>query len=257
MTAEWITPKTDWEDGDYYQHEDAERFINNLNYLRALGSPMVLPEASVLVPRENIGRWLYYSIFNIAFDFSRTIVITRTGSGSSTSIASVSYDSMFNSIEFDNVHDIFKIGLEILFKLRLLSWYCVEDYYTSARGYNKYPMYCNDSLRLDYEEAWVNIYPSSTTKILYQGWFLFPRDDRLPDPDEDLLDPLWKSVMHYSIPRPFSIYSSYEYINIQSRELLANQPFFTADVLNRIETYMLEVYNKFNVLRQTFPREDS
>lgn len=256
MTSEWIAPKTDWEDGDYYQHEDAERFYNNINYLRALGSPMVPDDSSLLVQRERLGGILYYSIYNISFDISKTTEVTYTDSSESQRVVNARYDDMFDNIDFDNVHDIFKIGLEILFKLRLLSEYRVIVY-SSDRGYNKYPMYCNDSIRSDEEDVWVNIYPSSTTKILYSGWFLNPYDQRIADPDEDLLDPLWKSVMHYSIPRPFSIYSSSEYINIQSRELLANQPFFTADVLNRIETYMLEVYNKFNELRQTFPREDS
>lgn len=250
MTAEWITPKTDWEDGDYYQHEDAERFLNNIHYLRVLGSPMVPDFSSVLVPRQTVGNTKYYSVFNISFE--KTFTFTDNG------YSSVSYEDILpGTMDTDNVHYMFKIGLEMLFKFRLLREYYTNDW-TSVHGYRKYPMYLNDSIGNDWDTAYIDLYPESTQKRVYQGWFLFPWEERMPDPDETLLEPLWRRVMHYSIPQPFSTYSTtLKYINIESRDLLANQPFFKADVLNRIETYMLEVYNKFNELRQTFPREDS
>ena len=250
MAAEWITPKTDWEDGDYYQHEDAERFLNNINYLRALGSPMVPDLSSMLVPREYVNNIDYFSVFNISFE--QTITFNDNG------YSAMSYQFLLpDTMDIDNVHYMFKIGLEMLFKFRLLREYYVDNW-SSYHGYNKYPMYLNDNKGDDNPEVYIDLYPQSTYRRLYKGWFLFPRYVRKPDPDETLLDPLWLQVMHYSIPKPFSTYSTtLKYINIESRELLANQPFFTADVLNRIETYMLEVYNTFTTLRRTFPREDS
>lgn len=71
----WLPPKTDWKNTDFFNIEDYNRIIGNLQYLKALGSSVFygFPETGNLGDEKNYESMIYAREINAIEDFLEKI----------------------------------------------------------------------------------------------------------------------------------------------------------------------------------------
>ncbi len=228
--TQWITPKTNWRYGDYYQDEDAERFVNNLTYLKELAEPSYPDEINFFALRESYGGNYYHSQWNISFN---TMYI------------------------YNNTSDLtymFAQNIQTLFKLSIL----VQHGWTTLG--NKYPLQHTEHENGSWTVININSQhvSSSSELIRYKGWFT--SDSIAHTIYTDPLEYEWRNSALRYITRPFTAYryssSNISKVAISNSNTLGNTRFFSEDNLNTIENRMANLYTFFNEVAESFPDED-
>lgn len=232
MPLEWVTPKTNWKNGDYYQYEDAERFTNNLLYLKSLAQPCYPSGSFYFMNYRNVRAiydvehddYVYYYLF-YRYDLN--------------------FSSMTTPSPNNNLLYIFSYGSETLFKLGLLKEYYV-DYH------KKYP--------LNYGTVYHNVEYSSegTSKVSTTGWYISDFEEGMDHYSG--LSRAWNKIFNdgygsMAIPFDFAVNSSYRWYS-RNYYKWGNYPFVSAAVLNIMESVMSDLYSFFNEIAEIYPRED-
>ena len=227
---EWITPKTNWKNGDYYNLEDAERFANNLECLYTLARRCYnLDPIHLLIYRVSRNWGYYCADYSIYWN---DMVIPSSQSGT------------FN---------IFSRGLKTLFYLE-----CIHSYGTPYELHNGYPLrYASEYLT---PKLWLDVnVGSSESSAHYQftGWYLY--HEPVGGEPSDYLGRIWSSDFHldifYDLICPFTSIASDSgacTITVNKTDVLANTVFPNAKGLNKIESMMASQYAYFTALVNRF-----
>ena len=228
--SEWITPKTNWKNGDYYQYEDALRFANNLTYLKELAQPCYPSSLYFFSYRESYNLNHYFSQWSMGFN-TMYIYYPNNLSNSLTSV--------------------FSYNLETLFKLSILKRH------TGVGLGNKYPLAHTEHRSGSYTPLYINSNELLPERTRYKGWYMTDSFGHTI-----YTDPLyyeWRQAF-YSITQPFTSYryssGGISYVGISNRDNLANKQFLTYSNLNTIERLMSELYEYFNTVAESYPDED-
>ena len=226
---EWITPKTNWKNGDYYQYEDALRFANNLTYLKELAQPCYPSDLYFLSYREERNTNYYYSQWSMGFNTMYIVSPTNL---------------------YTNLTTVFSYNLETLFKLSILRRH------TGVGLGNKYPLLCTEHRNGTHSVLYINAYTSSES-IRYKGWYTSDSSNH-----PIYTDPLyyeWVQAFSY-ITQPFTAYryssGGISNVSISNRDNLANKKFLTYSNLNTIEREMSNLYEYFNTVAESYPDEE-
>ena len=78
--AEWLTPKTDWRESDYFNIEDYNRIIGNISYLKSLADELfVLQNSSSLGDEKGYASMIYASEMNNVEDALESLNLETYG----------------------------------------------------------------------------------------------------------------------------------------------------------------------------------
>ena len=226
----WITPKLNWNSETYYTREDAERLVNNVTYLKEIGTPCYPSEMYALINTGTYNLNPYHSIYDVSFGNMRVETVNNT----------------------DNPTNMFTYNLETLMKMHLL-----KETYDRGSAYftGKYPLY------YDGDDAFIPLrinYNKSGTDIFFKGWRTMNYSySTMPT---DPLSNLWNNVFNARYTKcPFEGYT----YNSNSKSAvgvsygkLNNTSFYDRNALYRIEFITRELYNFFTQIAEIFPREE-
>jgi len=233
MPLGWVTPKTNWKNGDYYQYEDAERFTINLAYLESLARPCY--------PSGSFYFMDYYKdieIYDLEHDdYVHYDLFYRYD---------LNFSSMITPSSDNNLLNIFSYGSETLFKLGLLKEYYV-DYH------KKYP--------LNYGTVYHDVIysPEGTYMVSTTGWYISNFEEGIDHYSR--LSRAWNNIFNdgYDVvlPRPFDVFINSNYgLYSTNNYKFGNLSFFSAPMLNIMESVMSDLYSFFNEIAEIYPRED-
>lgn len=221
----WVTPKTNWRNGDYYNAEDVDRISGNLSYIKSLAS-QIYPEDPVLLLAFNSASgnskyctWLNLEISNINIYGVNDYL---TGEGEYT-------------LTYFDTKNIYA-----LYKLKLL--------YTIYHASNDMVPYVQTSQKIYIDNS--QEYYTGCGYYLGNGSSGFFDNDHASESGKYWGSPYGiGDAYKIRLPFNFSHFTSdpvYEVRGSNFAAVLANQRFWTYQELNAIESDILTLYNNFS-----------
>lgn len=204
----WTTPKTNWNQGDHFNLEDAVRIADNIAYLKDMAAE-IYPQTELygIVYRDEYNNISYYSLWDLV------VSNIRVYSGS--------------SFDYGYIRFVYMDKANLLALLKL--------YYLAVKGVTTVtdvpcPYYLSEGWTTRYYSGYaVNYTPSYNRTHTYLWRYVFSNYVRPPMEFELYSDNNYRC-----------------YVRETSAYLLANEPFWNYSELNWIENRISYVYGLFS-----------
>ena len=202
----WVNPKTNWTANDYYNIEDAERIINNIEYLRERAKQLYPSEIVGFLPRGIIEGTMYFKGIDLSPNDTNMEVETGITIGEYMRLSAyddINYLTLFKLSMLPNPSDVDTLNIYCDYDIGILSpRYNYSGYgVILAEGVNEVTL---DSL-------WTGSYMNNMPRKMFNE----------------------------------VLFNQNEYAYIKAGDfLLYNQPFWNYNELNKIELVTQNVYDK-------------